>query len=279
MIRHRSLPLIQLTPPDKLLTDKTVLLQDAVRISRLAGELLKNHLLTDFSVKHKGEVDLVTEMDRSAQDLIEREILLKYPDHGILAEEDLVLNGTSGFLWIVDPLDGTTNYAHRFPMFSVSIAVVFDHEILCGVVYNPVSDEMFKAVAGEGASLNTMPLRVSNTRQLTESLLGTGFPYNIRETAQTILGHFRRFLITAQDIRRCGSAALDLCFVACGRFDGFWEMDLKPWDVAAGALIVREAGGMVTNFSGNDLGMDTSQVLASNGIIHEQMMEILNEGK
>jgi myo-inositol-1(or 4)-monophosphatase len=258
---------------------KTDLLQDAVRISRLAGSLLKDRLLTDFSVEHKGDVDLVTEMDRAAQDLIESEILVKYPDHGILAEEDLDLHGSSGFLWIVDPLDGTTNYAHRFPVFSVSIAVAYGNETLCGVVYNPVSDETFKAVSGEGASLNAMPLRVSNTGQLTDSLLGTGFPYSIRETPQPTLGHFERFVRKAQDIRRCGSAALDLCFVACGRLDGFWELDLKPWDVAAGMLIVREAGGMVTDFSGSDLGMDASQVLASNGLIHKRMMEILSGGR
>jgi len=258
---------------------KTELLQDAVRISRLAGSLLKDRLLTDFSVMHKGDVDLVTEMDRSAQDLIEREILVKYPDHGIMAEEDLDLRGSSGFLWIVDPLDGTTNYAHRFPVFSVSIAVVYEDETLCGVVYNPVSDEIFKALSGEGASLNAMPLGVSNTGQLTDSLLGTGFPYNIRETAQPTLGHFERFVRKAQDIRRCGSAALDLCFVACGRLDGFWELGLKPWDVAAGTLIVREAGGKVTDFSGNKLERDTSQVLASNGRIHNQMIEVLLKGE
>ena len=258
---------------------KNDLLKDAVRISRLAGTLLKDRLFTDFSVEHKGEADLVTEMDRFAQDLIEREILLKYPDHGILAEEDLDLQGSSGFYWIVDPLDGTTNYAHRFPLFSVSIALLFEDEILCGVVYNPVSEEMFTAVKGEGASLNAMPLAVSNTGQLTDSLLGTGFPYNIRETAQPSLGHFEKFVRTARDIRRCGSAALDLCFVACGRLDGFWELGLKTWDVAAGALIVREAGGIVTDFNGNELGMDTSRVLASNGLIHKQMKEILSGGR
>jgi myo-inositol-1(or 4)-monophosphatase len=217
-------------------------------------------------------------MDRAAQDLIEREILDKYPGHSILAEEELDIQGSTGFLWIVDPLDGTTNYAHRFPVFSVSIAVSYRNETLCGVVYNPVSDEMFTAVSGGGASLNAMLLNVSETRQLNDSLLGTGFPYNIRETAQTNLAHFERFVTRVQDIRRCGSAALDLCFVACGRLDGFWELGLKPWDAAAGALIVREAGGMVTDFSGNELGMDASRVLASNGIIHEQMMEVLRAG-
>jgi len=235
-------------------------------------------LLTDFSISHKGEVDLVTEMDRSAQDLIKHEILLKYPGHGILAEEDLDLRGSEGFLWIVDPLDGTTNYAHRFPIFSVSIAVAYKNEVLCGVVYNPVSEEMFKAVVGEGARLNTLPITVSETTRLDDSLLGTGFPYNIRETTHTNLDHFGEFAVRTQGIRRCGSAALDLCFVACGRLDAFWELNLKPWDIAAGALIVKEAGGVVTDFEGGALGMDGSRVLASNGHIHSSMRQVLKGG-
>jgi len=258
--------------------ERTELLNDAVRISRLTGKLLKDHLLTDFSVEHKGEVDLVTEMDRSAQDLIQQEILLKYPDHGILAEEDLDIPGSEEFLWIVDPLDGTTNYAHRFPIFSVSIAVAYKKETLCGVVYNPVSEEMFTAIRGEGANLNTLPINVSETSRLDDSLLGTGFPYNIRESTQTNLDHFGKFALRTQGIRRCGSAALDLCFVACGRLDGFWELNLKPWDIAAGTLIVREAGGVITDFEGNELLLDGSRILASNGHIHSRMMEVLAEG-
>ena len=258
--------------------EKAALLEDAIRISRLAGKQLKDRLLTDFAVDHKGEVDLVTEMDRSVQDLIEQEILLKYPDHGILAEEDLHIQGSEGFHWIVDPLDGTTNYAHRFPVFSVSIAVAYKNDILCGVVFNPVSDELFTAIRGEGASLNAMPIRVSKINSLNDSLLGTGFPYTIRESSQTNLDHFKEFAIRTQGIRRCGSAALDLCFVACGRLDGFWELNLKSWDIAAGALIVREAGGITTDFEGSALEMDGSRVLASNGHIHSRMMQILKGG-
>lgn len=267
-----------MTRQDNQQLQKTDLLADAVRICRLTGKLLKDRLLTDFSVDHKGEVDLVTEMDRSAQDLIQREVLLKYPGHGILAEEDLDIQGSEGFLWIVDPLDGTTNYAHRFPIFSVSIAVAYGNDVLCGVVYNPMSEEMFKAVSGQGASLNALPIQVSKTNKLNDSLLGTGFPYNIRETADTNLDHFGEFAIRTQGIRRCGSAALDLCFVACGRLDGFWELNLKPWDIAAGMLIVREAGGIATDFEGSTLGMDGSRVLASNGQLHSQMMEVLAGG-
>lgn len=264
-----------MTRLDKQQPGSVEFLEDAVRISRLTGELLKERLSTEFSVDHKGTVDLVTEMDNAAQDLIRQEILLKYPGHGILAEENLDIKGDDDILWIVDPLDGTTNYAHRFPVFSISIAVVNSKDTLCGVVYNPISEELFKAVHGRGASLNALPIRVSGTQLLDDSLLGTGFPYNIRETTETNLDHFREFAMRTQGLRRCGSAALDLCFVACGRLDGFWELNLKPWDIAAGALIVREAGGVTTDFEGGELGMDGSKVLASNGHLHSQMMEVL----
>ncbi|UCF88519.1 MAG: inositol monophosphatase [bacterium] len=264
-----------MTPLDKQQPGPSDLLEDAIRISRLTGQLLKDRLLTDFSVDHKGELDLVTEMDRAAQDLIRKEVHLKYPHHGILAEEDLDIKGSQGFWWIVDPLDGTTNYAHRFPVFSISIAVAHEQDVLCGVVYNPVSEELFSAVRGQGASLNALPIRVSSTQQLDDSLLGTGFPYNIRHTAETNLDHFSNFALRTQGIRRCGSAALDLCFVASGRLDGFWELNLQPWDIAAGALIIREAGGVTTDFEGRELKMDGSKVLASNGRIHREMVEVL----
>ena len=264
-----------MTRLDKQQLNISVLLEDAIRISRLTGALLKDRLLTDFSIDHKGEVDLVTEMDRAAQDLIRKEILLKYPDHGILAEEDLDIPGSSGFRWIVDPLDGTTNYAHRFPTFCVSIAVACDNDVICGVVYNPVSEELFKAIKNDGASLNDTPISVSDTGQLNDSLLGTGFPTNIRETAYTNFNHFSEFAVRTHGIRRCGSTALDLCFVACGRLDGYWALTPMPWDIAAGVLIVREAGGAATDFKGNQLGIEGSRVLASNGHLHSQMMEVL----
>lgn len=251
------------------------LLEDAIRISRLSGKLLKDRLSTDFAVENKGDVDLVTEMDRLAQDLIEKEILRKYPGHGILAEEDLDISGSEDYLWIVDPLDGTTNYAHRFPVFSISIAVANEGDVLCGVVYNPISEELFKSIKGRGARLNTMPIGVSGTGHLNKSLLGTGFPYNIRHTADTNLDHFNDFALSAQGIRRCGSAALDLCYVACGRLDGFWELNLKPWDIAAGILIVKEAGGTVTDFEGKEIRTEGSRVLASNGHLHDDMLRVL----
>jgi myo-inositol-1(or 4)-monophosphatase len=256
------------------------LLEDAVRIAHLAGTLIKSRFTTGFSIHYKdrtaqGEGDIVTEVDRASQDLIESEILERYPDHGILAEEGLDLKGDSGFLWVVDPIDGTTNYAHSFPVFSVSIAVVYRSETICGVVHNPVSEETFTGTGGKGASMNGRPISVSNTDLLRKSLLGTGFPYNIDRTADNNLDHFRSFALRTQGIRRCGSAALDLCFVAAGRLDGFWELNLKPWDIAAGALIVREAGGLTSDFEGNPLALDGKQVLATNGSIHDQMLDVL----
>jgi len=256
------------------------LLEDSVRIAISAGALLKNRFHSDFSIRYKGGSDqgktnIVTEVDQAAQDLIEKEILQKYPNHGILAEEDLDLKGNSGFVWIVDPLDGTTNYAHGFPVFSVSIAVTFHAETVCGVVFNPISGEIFKGVRGGGSGLNASPLKVSGTDHLDQSLLGTGFPYDIRRTTETDLDHFRDLALRTQGTRRCGSAALDLSYVAAGRLDGFLELNLKPWDIAAGALILREAGGKTTDFSGRPLGLDGSQVLATNGFIHDQMLHIL----
>ena len=237
--------------------------------------MLKSRLETDFTVEYKGEVDIVTEVDRAVQGIIEAEVLARYPRHGILAEEGLDNKGEDGYVWIVDPIDGTTNFAHGYPVFSVSIAVILDGEPVCGVVHNPMSDETVTGLKGEGASLNGMAIKVSGTKTLNRSLLATGFPYDIRENPDNNLGHFSDMAVLVQGIRRCGSAALDLCSVASGRLDGFWELGLKPWDIAAGVLIVREAGGRITDFSGRDLSLDGSRVLASNGLIHDQMAGVL----
>jgi len=251
-------------------------LVDAIRIARRAGLVLKNRLTTEFEVEYKGEVDLVTEMDHIAQNIIADEIRTGYPGHGILAEEDLDDKGLDGHIWIVDPLDGTINYVHRFPVFSVSIAIVYRGETICGVVHNPISEETFSAVKGEGASLNGQPISVSITADLNRSLLATGFPYNIRDNDETNLDNFGKMAVRAQGIRRCGSAALDLCFVACGRLDGFWELNLKPWDIAAGVLIVKESGGLVTDFEGKPVILDGARVIASNQRIHREMVQILD---
>jgi myo-inositol-1(or 4)-monophosphatase len=179
---------------------------------------------------------------------------------------------------VIDPLDGTTNFAHGFPFYSVSIGVEYDGRPLLGVVYDPSRDELFTALAGNGARLNDMPIAVSETEQLDRALLVTGFSSNIRETPNNNLNHFSRFTLRTQGMRRTGSAALDLCYVAAGRFDGFWEVKLNPWDMAAGVVILREAGGMVTDFSGNTHSIHQPELVASNGRIHEAMLAVLREG-
>ncbi|MEW5902049.1 MAG: inositol monophosphatase family protein, partial [Acidobacteriota bacterium] len=202
-----------------------------------------------------------------------------YPGHGFLAEEGLNQTENKEFLWVFDPLDGTTNFAHRFPVFTVSIALEFQKQVVLGVVYDPMRDEMFEAVAGEGATLNDRPIKVSTTSDLNRSLLATGFPYDLRKSGVNNISHFNNFLTRAQALRRCGSAAMDLCYVACGRFDGFWELKLKPWDQASGALIVQEAGGVVTDFDGDAFSIYGQEALASNGLIHQAMIRILALGK
>ncbi len=241
----------------------------------MAGRLIMEHFGPQQRVDHKGEIDLVTEIDRRSDKAIVKVIRSAYPDHLILTEEGSGRGGDGLFRWIVDPLDGTTNYAHGFPYFCVSIALEKGAEIALGAIYNPVLDEMFAARRGHGATLNGKKLTVSRTRQLTDSLLATGFPYDIRRSQTNNLDHFARFAMRAQAIRRAGSAALDLCYVAAGRFDGFWEMKLAPWDVAVGGLMVAEAGGLVTDFSGGPFRIDGRQILASNGKIHGQMKEVL----
>jgi myo-inositol-1(or 4)-monophosphatase len=245
---------------------------------REAGLYLRKNLHRRAKASHKGEVDLVTEFDMGAQDILAGKLGGAFPRHGILAEEGLSRPGRSGYRWILDPLDGTTNYAHTFPVFSVSAALERDGRPELGLVYDPMREEMFSARAGEGAFLNGRKVHVSEVGDLGKSLLATGFPYDIRTSPVNNLEHWQRFLFRAQAVRRCGSAAMDLCYVACGRFDGFWELKLKPWDVAAGALIVLEAGGRVTDFRGAEHRLDVPETLASNGLIHEAMLEVLGLG-
>lgn len=181
----------------------------------------------------------------------------------------------SDFRWIIDPLDGTTNYAHRFPVFCVSIALEVSGRITLGVIYDPMRGEMFSAIKGKGAALNGKKITVSSERELDKSLLSTGFPYDIRESEENNLDHFSRFITKAQAVRRCGSAAIDFCYVACGRFDGFWELKLAPWDVAAGVLIVEEAKGRISDFRGYEFSIYDKEILASNSLIHDQMIAVL----
>ncbi|HYA48195.1 MAG TPA: inositol monophosphatase family protein [Burkholderiales bacterium] len=245
---------------------------------REAGAFLRANLDRRPEASYKGAVDLVTECDLAAQEILAGRLTGAFPDHGILAEEGLARPGRSGHRWVVDPLDGTTNFAHTFPVFSVSAALEERGRVVLGLVYDPMRDEMFSAREGLGAFLNGRRIRVSAVDDLGRSLLATGFPYDVRTSPVNNLGHWSRFLVRAQAVRRCGSAAMDLCYVACGRFDGFWELKLKPWDVAAGVLIVREAGGLVTGLDGGEHGLETSDTLATNGLIHRAMLEVLGLG-
>ena len=251
----------------------------ARNIAKKAGLLLKNGLGRAHRIKYKGSVNLVTEMDILAEKFIISAIRRRFPKHAILAEEKTAPEMKSSYRWVIDPLDGTTNYAHGLPIFSVSIALERDGEIILGVVYDPLRDELFWAGNGQGAFLGKKPIRVSGTARLAQSLLVTGFPYDIRTSSVNNFDHFAHFSMGTQAVRRLGSAALDLCYVAAGRFDGYWEMKLGPWDLAAGSFIVREAGGKITDFSGGPIHLNGQHVLASNGRIHRQMMEILKTGK
>lgn len=253
--------------------------QVAIGAAKKAGLLLKSRLGQKRRVKYKGPVNLVTEMDLLAEKVIVSEIREHWPDHSVLAEEKTDLRGDSPYRWVIDPLDGTTNYAHGFPVFSVSIALQKEENVILGVVYDPTRDELFVGKKGEGARLNGRKIHVSSTPKLSECLLATGFPYDLRENAADNFDHFRNFALHAHAVRRAGSAALDLCYVAAGRFDGFWEMRLGPWDMAAGTLMVREAGGKTSDFWGNPLGLDGRHVLASNGKIHREMIRLLKRGR
>ncbi len=249
----------------------------ALAAAKRAGQLLREGFGQPHGFRLKSSrVDLVTEFDHRSEQTIIEIIAERFPDHGILAEESPQGKPGVGYRWIIDPLDGTTNYAHGFPLFAVSIAVERRGELLVGVVYSPILEELFFAQAGEGATLNGEPIRVSRTDHLKGSMLATGFPYDL-DRIEANLVHFANFAHQAQAVRRAGSAALDLCYVACGRFDGFWELDLHPWDVAAGALMIGEAGGRVSNFTGEACDIYGDQVLASNGRIHQEMIRVLGE--
>jgi myo-inositol-1(or 4)-monophosphatase len=242
---------------------------------REAGRYLRKNLHRRAAALHKGAVDLVTEFDMGSQDILVGRLSEAFPDHAFLAEENLARPGRCGYRWIIDPLDGTTNYAHTFPVFSVSAALELEGRVILGLVYDPLREELFSAEEGTGAFLNSRRIRVSDVSDIGCSLLATGFPYDIRTSPVNNIGHWNRFLLRAQAVRRCGSAAMDLCYVACGRFDGFWELKLKPWDVAAGALIVAEAGGRVSDFKGRALAMEFPETLASNGQIHQAMIDVI----
>ena len=260
--------------------DKFKLLEIKTQIEKVArkgGRILKSGLNEAHTVMFKGVVDLVTEMDCKVEKTIVDTIEMIYPDHEIYSEEQGKGGITSSIKWVIDPLDGTTNYAHGYTHFCISIALQENDELLLAIIFDPIKDEMFTAVAGNGTFLNDKPVFVSKEPLLDKSLVATGFPYDRRTSSDNNLKEFQNFIVKVQGIRRSGSAALDLAYVACGRLDGFWEPKLQPWDVAAGSLLVKEAGGIITDYSGNEFKIDNQMCLASNGKIHSQMKEVLKE--
>ncbi len=243
----------------------------ATEIAREAGALLLQYFDQHIKIEYKGEADLVTVADRKTELLIRERIKSKWPSHDILGEEGGLLDTGSEYRWYVDPLDGTTNFAHGFPVFCVSMGLEFKGQRIAGVIYDPTRDELFSAERGSGAYLNDKKIQVSQTAELKDSLLATGFPSHKRHANPNI--HFyHQITLRSHGVRRAGSAALDLCCVACGRFDGFWEFNLNPWDTAAGVLIVEEAGGRVTNLTGGPFPRDSRETLATNGVIHAALM-------
>ncbi len=255
-------------------------LRVAVEVAHEAGALLRERFGHVQRVAFKGEVNPVTEADAEAEALILARLRGAFPDHRFLAEE----GGGDEWrepgppIWLVDPLDGTNNFAHGFPHIAVSLALVDRGEPVVGVIYDPLRDETFAACAGGGATLNGEPIRVSQVRRLADAFLATGFPYDRRTAPDNNVARLDHFLRRSQGVRRAGTASLDLAYVACGRFDGFWEIRLKPWDVAAGVLLVREAGGRATDFAGTPDCLSGEEIVASNGLIHDEMLRVIREG-
>jgi myo-inositol-1(or 4)-monophosphatase len=259
----------------------------AERLVREAGAILLEGWGSAKAVEHKGAIDLVTEFDRRSEAHIVSGLRRAFPEHAIRAEEGSGSTAAGEYEWLVDPLDGTTNFAHGFPIFAVSLALQKKTPgflekpgvLLVGVIYDPLRDEMFAAEAGRGAALNGSPLRVSAQTELGKSLLATGFPYDVRTNPHNNFAQFIQFQLRAQAVRRAGAAALDCAWVAAGRLDGYWEFRVNAWDIGAGALIVREAGGRVTTAGGDENFLGRDSILASNGHIHEQMLRVLREGE
>jgi myo-inositol-1(or 4)-monophosphatase len=247
-------------------------LPELENIAREAGALLMGYFKRRVAIEYKGDVDLVTEADRASERLIVERLQARWPEHGIVGEEGTRSEADAQYHWYVDPLDGTTNFAHGYPAFCISIALARrDGQLEVGLLYDPTRDEMFVAERGKGAALNGEPLQVSKTKTLSESLLGTGFPSHKRHKNPNIHFYYQ-LTLRSHGVRRAGSAALDLANVASGRYDGFWEFNLNPWDTAAGVLLVQEAGGTVTRFDGSHFRLDSREVLASNSLIHQELL-------
>lgn len=256
------------------------ILKDLERLGRQAGEILRLGYEQDHKVDYKGAIDLVTEVDHQSEEFLLGEIQRLFPGHQIVSEEIGLIRGHAGNQWYVDPLDGTVNYAHGIPIFSVSIAYAQNGILTLAVVYDPMRDELFSAERGHGARLNGRSLQVSNVTELQRSLLVTGFPYDAWSTPRNNLENYGRFAKLTQGVRRLGSAALDLCYVAAGRFEGYWELSVKPWDLAAGSLIAMEAGATVTKTDGQaDIILPPCSVLAAPAGLHTKMKAILDEDR
>ena len=246
----------------------------AATTAEQAGAILLKHFGKTLNIRYKDRINLVTKADRETEQIIVCSLLKAFPSYGILAEE-----GTTAVAgdtrWIVDPLDGTTNYAHGYPVFCVSIALEREGTIRLGVIYDPTRREMFTALKGQGAYLNRTRICISTTNTIGRAILVTGFAYDVQTSRDNNLDHFANFILKAQAVRRDGSAALDLAYLACGRFDGFWELKLHPWDTAAGSLLVTEAGGRMSDFKGSHFSIYDQETLASNGLVHKAMQRIL----
>lgn len=241
-----------------------------------SAKILRDRFGHISQIGRKGAFDLVTEADTASEKIIIQTIRDAFPDHAILAEESGVNHGNAEYQWYIDPLDGTTNYAHQLPIFSIAIALAVQQEMVLGLVLNPMDGELFAAVTGRGATLNDIPIHVSSTTAVHRSLLVTGFPYDLSEIIEPTMKRFSVCQNTSQGVRRLGSAALDICYVACGRFDAFWEQDLKPWDKAAAAVIASEAGALITDFANRPFTIDQNEILVSNGLIHQKMLSLLD---
>ena len=239
------------------------------------AKILRDRFGHISQIGQKGAFDLVTEADTASEKIIIQTIRNAFPDHAILAEESGVNHGNAEYQWFIDPLDGTTNYAHQLPIFSIAIALAVREKMMLGLVLNPMDGELFAAVTGSGATLNNIPIYVSSSTTVHKSLLVTGFPYDFSEIIEPAMKRFSVCQNTSQGVRRLGSAALDICYVACGRFDAFWEQNLKPWDKAAAAVIATEAGALITDFANRPFAINQNEILVSNGLIHQEMLSLL----
>ncbi|UCD79433.1 MAG: inositol monophosphatase [Desulfobacterales bacterium] len=247
----------------------------AIAAAYKAARKLQSRFGNISRVRKKDAVEIVTEADTESEKEIIATIQARFPEHAVLSEECGQKGGTAEYRWIIDPLDGTVNFAHRLPIFSISIALTYREDLVLGIVLNPIDGELYSAVRGQGAHLNGRPIQVSSNDAVSESLLVTGFPYNVREAFEPIMIRYGNCLKASQAVRRLGSAALDICYVACGRFEGFWEQYLKAWDTAAGALIAAEAGATVTTFSNQPYQVGDEEILVTNGHIHDEMLGLL----